>query len=199
VASTVAVASTCEAIIRLLRASYDPAEFNNAPLEFQVYVADDFLHKPIAEGVSLFLYRIYHNGNNRTPAGRILPDGRRQRTKLPIDLHIMLTAWAPKASLQHQIAGWMMRVMEDNPILPAGLLNSFRGGVFQPDESVELALTELTTEDMFRIWEVMINHVYQLSVPYVARTLALESPYTEVPGGPVQERTFDYRWIEGSN
>lgn len=195
-ASTVAIASTCEAIIRLLRSSYDPAEFNGAQLDFQVYVADDFLNKSISEGVSLFLYRIYHNGNQRTPQGRMLPNGRRQRAKLPVDLHFLLTAWAPRASLQHQIAGWMMRVLEDNPILPAGLLNSYRSGVFQPEETVELALTELSTEDMFRIWEVMIHHVYQLSVPYVARTLAIETPLTETVGPPVQERQGDFHWME---
>ena len=70
------------------------------------------------QGVSLFLYRVYHNGGARSPAGRTLPDGRRQRTRLPVDLHFLATAWARKASLQHEIAGWMMRVLEDNPVLP---------------------------------------------------------------------------------
>lgn len=184
-----AVAGTMEAVVRLLRASYDPAEFNGAVLDFQVYVSDDFTH-PMEQGVSLFLYRVYPNGHARAPAGRTLPDGRRQRTRLPLDLHFMATAWAKKASLQHEITGWMMRVLEDNPILPAGLLNSYRAGVFQPEETVTLALTDLSVEDTFRIWEVMIDHAYQLSVPYVARTLDIESARTDALFGPVQERVF---------
>jgi len=113
-ATVSAVAATTEAVIRLLRASFNPADFNNASLDFQVYVADDFL-KPMDEGVSLLLYRIYHDGPNRTPAGRMLPNGQRGPTKLPVELHFLLTAWAKTASLQHEIAGWMMRTLEDNP------------------------------------------------------------------------------------
>ncbi|MET0398112.1 MAG: DUF4255 domain-containing protein [Longimicrobiaceae bacterium] len=184
-----AVASTMEAVVRLLRASYDPAEFNGAVLDFQVYVSDDFNH-PMEQGVSLFLYRVYHNGSARGPAGRTLPDGRRQRSRLPVDLHFLATAWARRASLQHEITGWMMRVLEDNPILPAGLLNSYRPGVFQPEETVTVTLTDLSVEDVFRIWEVMIEHAYQLSVPYVARTLDIESARSDALFGPVQERVL---------
>ena len=189
-----AIAGTCEAIVRLLRSRFDPQQFDGATLDFQVYVAGDFL-TPMDEGVSLFLYRVYHNGTQRTPAGRVLPDGRQQRTKLPADLHFLLTAWAKKASLQHEIAGWMMRVLEDTPTLTPDLLNAYRSDVFRPDETVDIAPGQLSVEDMFHIWEVMINHVYQLSVPYQARMLEIESELTTTPGLPVQERVNDYRQL----
>jgi hypothetical protein len=185
---TAAIASTLEAVVRLLRSAYDPADFNGAVLDFQVYVSDDFTH-PMEQGVSLFLYRIYPNGAVRAPQGRLLPDGRRQRTKLPLDLHFLATAWARKASLQHEIAGWMMRVIEDNSVLSAELLNGPRPGVFQPEETVALSHTDLSVEDTFRIWDTVIDHAYQLSVPYVARTVDLESPRTD-GYGLVQERVF---------
>jgi len=157
-------------------------------LDFQVYVSDDFTH-PMEQGVSLFLYRIYPNGAARAPQGRLLADGRRQRTKLPLDLHFMVTAWARRASLQHEIAGWMMRVLEDNAVLTAELLNGPRPGVFQPGEMVTLSHADLSVEDTFRIWETVIDHAYQLSVPYVARTLEIESARLE-GSGIVQERVF---------
>jgi hypothetical protein len=182
------IASTLEAVVRVLRAAYDPADFNGAVLDFQVYVSDDFTH-PMEQGVSLFLYRIYPNGAVRTPQGRLLPDGRRQRNKLPLDLHFLATAWARKASLQHEIAGWMMRVLEDNTVLTADLLNAPRPGVFQPEETVALTHTDLSVEDTFRIWDTVIDHSYQLSVPYVARTVEIESPRLE-GWGQVQERVF---------
>lgn len=183
------VASTLEAVVRLLRAAYDPADFNGAVLDFQVYVSDDFSH-PMEQGVSLFLYRIYPNGASRAPQGRLLPDGRRQRTRLPVDLHFIATAWARRASLQHEIAGWMMRVLEDNTLLSAELLNGPRPGVFQPEESLTLSHTDLSVEDTFRIWETVIDHAYQLSIPYVARTLEIESQHADGPFPPVQERVF---------
>jgi hypothetical protein len=191
-ATTSAVAATMEAIIRLLRASYNPAAFNDAPLDFQVYVADDFL-KPMDEGVSLLLYRVYHDGTNRTPAGRIQPNGQRGRTKLPVELHFLLTAWAKTASLQHEIAGWMMRTLEDNPVLFPSVLNAYKPDVFFPEETVEIALAQLSVEDLFNIWDVIIRHVYQLSVPYVARVVRIDSSLSDLSGAPVQERLMDFR------
>ena len=188
--SYAAIASTMEALVRLLRTSYDSSDFNGAVLDFQVYVSDDF-DQPMEQGVSLFLYRVYHNGAVRTPPGRILPDGRRQRARLPVDVHFLATAWAPRASLQHEIAGWAMRVLEDHPILDAGLLNSYRSGVFQAEETVTLSPTDLTVEEVFRIWEVMLEHSYQLSIPYVARTLELESMRTDERYPAVQERRLE--------
>jgi|SRR5436190_3841974 len=185
-ASYSAIANTCEAVIRLLRASYVPALFNDAALDFQVYVADNF-QQPMDQGVSLLLYRVYHDGNQRTAPGRVV-SGRRQRPMLALDLHFLLTAWARSASRQHEIAGWMIRVLEDNPTLPPNLLNAYRPDVFGPGEAVEVTLGELSTEDLFRIWEVMINHVYQLSIPYVARTVLVESSEFIDEHAPVQWR-----------
>jgi hypothetical protein len=191
-ATTSAISATTESVIRLLRSSYNPADFNNATLNFQVYVANDFLN-PMDEGVSLLLYRIYHDGTNRNPPGRLQPNGQRGKAKLPLELHFMLTAWAKQASLQHEIAGWMMRTLEDNPVLYPSLLNSYKPGVFYPEETVEIALAQLSVEDMFNIWDVIIHHVYQLSVPYVARVVELESSLTEAEGIGVQQRIADLR------
>jgi hypothetical protein len=188
-----AIASTCEAVIRLLRGNYDPSAFDGATLDFQVYVADNFL-QPMDQGVSLLLYRIYHNSAFRNPPGRVV-QGQRQRTKLPIDLHFLLTAWGKTASRQHEIAGWMMRTLEDTPTLSASLLNAPRPDVFQPNEGVEIALTDLGTEELFRIWEVMINHVYQLSIPYVARMVEIESAVMSPDPYPVSERKQDIRQL----
>ena len=191
-ATTSAISATTESVIRLLRNAYNPAEFNNAQLDFQVYVANDFL-TPMDEGVSLLLYRIYHDGSPRTPPGRLQPNGQRGRAKLPLELHFLLTAWAKQATLQHEIIGWMMRTMEDNPIFDPSLLNSYKPGVFYPEETVTVSLAQLSVEDMFSIWDVMIRHVYQLSVPYVARVVELESTLSLMQGEPIQQRNLNFR------
>jgi hypothetical protein len=144
-------------------------------------------------GVSVFLYRIYTNGTHRAPEGRLGPDGRRQRHMLPLDLHFLITAWAKDASLQHAIAAWMMRILEDTPSLPAGLLNHRFTNTFHNDETVQLVLTELTTEELFRIWEVIVNNAYQISIPYVARNVRIEALETFSQGEPVQDRLWDYQ------
>jgi hypothetical protein len=182
-----AISAVTETVLQFLRSNYHPADFDQE-LEFKVFTARDF-SKPLNAGVSLFLYRIFPNGAQRTPPGRIGPDGRRCPSLLPLDLHLLLTVWGREASLQHTIAGWMMRTLEDQPIYPASLLNATSPGVFRPDETMELTLTELTNEDLLRIWDTLVQNVYQLSVPYVARVIRIES--TRVlgeGGGLVHER-----------
>lgn len=185
-----AIRSVCDAVINILHSNYRSEDFNGHHLDFKVFLHSNF-SKPMDAGVSLFLYRIFYNGSHRTPAGRIGPDGQRFQPKLPLDLHFMLTAWANDASLQHTIAGWMMRVLEDNTIVPASLLNAVTTDVFQSDEIVELCMTELKTEDMFRIWETISDKEYRISVPYMARNIRIES---EIPTGgmAVTRRAFDY-------
>jgi hypothetical protein len=187
-----AIAAVTDAITHLLESQYSPDDFDGNALQFRVYLARDFLN-PMDAGVSVFLYRIFPNGSHRSPAGRFGPDGRRQRPMLPLDLHLLLTAWAKDASLQHTIAGWMMRILEDTPSLPPGLLNHRYAGAFEDDETVELVLTDLGTEELFEIWDVVADNAYQISVPYVARVLRIESSLSTSKGEPVQERVLDYQ------
>jgi hypothetical protein len=187
-----AISAVCKAVIHLLESAYEPSDFNN-DLEFKVYTASNFA-TPMTAGVSLFLYRLYHNGTYRNPPGRLLPNGRRARAQLPVDLHLMLTVWGGDASLEHAIAGWMMRTLEDQPMLPAGMMNAVEPGAFRSDEIVEIAPAEILTEDLLRLWEGLVAHTYHLSIPYLARTVRIDSQYAG-DGQEydfVQERRFDF-------
>ncbi len=183
-----AILAVSEAVIRLLRSSV--GDRFDTELEFQVYTSRDF-NNPMSNGVSLFMYRIFPQAVHRSPAGRINLNGRRMQTMLPVEAHFLLTVWGQQASLQHALAGWMMRTLEDTPTLPAAVLNAAAPGAFRSDESVDICLAELRTEDLFRIWDVLGQNVYQLSVPYLARIIHLESVH-EIAGDTddvVQERT----------
>jgi hypothetical protein len=169
-----AISAVSTAVVQLLESHYNPGDFGGNPLQFKVYTAPDFL-APMEAGVSVMLYRIYPNAAHLSPTMRLSPVGRRQPPILALDLHFLITAWAKEASMQHEIAGWMLRVLEDTPILPADLLNQRYPQTFQPDETVELLLTELTTDELFRIWEAVVGHAYQISVPYMARNIRIES------------------------
>lgn len=184
------IAAVSEAIVFLLESQFVPEDFDGNRLQFKIYRANDF-SQPMTAGVSVFLYRIYTNGTHRTPIRRVGPDGEQNRPQLPVDAHFLLTAWAQDASLQHTIAGWMMRILEDTPSLPPGLLNQKFTNVFHPDETVEISIAELTTDELFRIWDVIGNNSYQISVPYVARNVKIESMQTSSSGRTIQQRTFD--------
>jgi hypothetical protein len=177
--------------MRLLQESYRPDLIEPLlNLQFDVYHADDFKNH-MASGISLFLYRIYTNPNQRTPLGKPL-NGMRRRPPLPLDLHFFLTAWAPRASLQHAIMGWAMRALEDRPTLTASLLNGVSAGVFDDDETVEVAIGQLTNEELMRIWDDL-SVEYQLSVPYIARVVKLDSTLEPLETAPaIQQRQLGY-------
>jgi hypothetical protein len=181
-----------EAIVTLLRTAYRPSDFA-VDLEFRTVTARDVATSQITAGVSFLLYRIIPNGAHRTPPGRLDPHGPRRQTQLPVDLHYLMTVWGAEASLQHAIAGWAMRMLEDTPLIPSALLNATAPGSFRAEEVVELGLAELSNEDLLRIWEVLGTNTYQLSVPYLARVVRIESlqPMPEPGGRRVQERAQD--------
>jgi hypothetical protein len=185
-----AVGATCEAVIRLLQQSWRSDLFNGTDLQFEVYRTRDFA-SPMDAGVSLFLYRVMVNSVQRTPPSKPGPGGRLRRTQLPLDLHFLLIPWAKDASLEQVIVGWMMRTIEDTPILPAGILNTLTADVFGPDETVEIVSGQISNEELFRIWDVLPID-YQISVPYVARIVRIDSELDLREAGPVLRRELDF-------
>ncbi|KAA3664733.1 MAG: DUF4255 domain-containing protein [Chloroflexi bacterium] len=189
-----AITAVSKAIISLLQVNYEqlaPETFSN-PLQFNVYTAKDF-SKPLTNGISLYLYRIFPGGSRRSPAGRTSTNGQKFQTQLPLDLHFLLTVWANKASVQQSVAGWMMRVLEDTPILPFGLLEKEVPGAFRSNETVEIYLSDLSTDDLLHLWETLPVENYQLSIPYFVRNIYIESEQLIPPTIPVQTRTFVYQ------
>lgn len=187
-----AIMATGEAIARLLEQAWDQATmFNGATLTFQVYHTRHFQERPIITGVSLFLYSVAINGNQRIPPGRPHPNGDPRPPQLPLDLHYLLTPWATEASMQHEILGWAMRALEDTPMLTSSVLNTPASTAFGAAETVELIGGYLSVEDMLRIWDGIPGE-FQLSVPYVARVVRIDSEREVARGGPVLSRTFDF-------
>jgi hypothetical protein len=109
---------------------------------------------------------------------------------LPLDLHVLLTPWATEASLQHDILGWAMRVLEDNAVVSVAALNTPSDTVFEPDETVEIISAALSVEDMLRIWDGIPGD-FQLSVPYLVRVVRIDSERPASGGGPVLTRELE--------
>jgi len=196
-----AVSAVCEAVVGLLRSESAAAGFDHE-MQFRVLTARQLKEEPLNAGVSLFLYRVYIDGTHRLPAGRPGPHGSTGNHQLPLDLHFLLSFWGREASLQHRVAGWAMRVLEDYPLIPAGLLNRVAADVFRPEESVEISPAELSTEDLLRLWENLAQNEYHLSVPYQARAVWVEpvESVDEAAGERplVQERRFRAGVLEGA-
>jgi len=183
-----AIAATGQAMLGLLSDAVPRDLFPNA--QFELYQMSNF-QQPMEEGISLFLYRIAANTSRRNLPPTTGPDGRRFRPPIPVDLYYIATAWAPTAVRQQRLLGWAIRMFEDVPVLPTGLLNNYgpEPEIFKQGETVEIILDSLTLQDLNNFWGVSKSSL-QLSVGYVARMLHIQSSMPMTEYAEVQTREF---------
>ena len=183
-----AIAATGQAMLGLLSDAVPRDQFPNA--QFELYQMSNF-QQPMEEGISLFLYRIAANTSRRNLPPTTGPDGRRFRPPIPVDLYYIATAWAPTAVRQQRLLGWAIRMFEDVPVLPTGLLNNYgpEPEIFKQGETVEIILDSLTLQDLNNFWGVSKSSL-QLSVGYIARMLFIQSSMAITEYAEVQTREF---------
>lgn len=183
-----AIAATGQAMLGLLADAVPKPEFANA--QFELYQVGN-LNNPMEEGISLYLYRLAVNGNRRNMPPVTGLDGRRYRPPIPLDLHFLLSAWARSPAKQQRLLGWAIRMFEDVPILPTGLLNNYgpEPEIFQPGETVEIILESLTLQDLNNLWSAT-KAMPPLSVGYVARMIGISSMLPLTEATEVQTREF---------
>lgn len=136
--------------------------------------------------ITLFLYRVTVNEHSRQQRpGLMSPD---QQAPLGLDLHFMLTAWAGNAQDELLTLTWAMRQLYQHPLLDASSLSPEAG--WGPEEVIQIIPSELSTEDMMRIWDAL-DPAYRLSVSYIARMVRIDPDRIE-SGQPVVATRFAY-------
>jgi hypothetical protein len=138
--------------------------------------------------VTFWLYRLGVDPHLRnTPA--VARAGAEASFPLGLELHYLVTAWAASAAREHEAMAFVMRELHRHPILDRSTLAP--PGVWQADEAVHLVPTELSTEDMMRIWDA-IRPEYRLSVTWCARVVRLDREPAGRSGRPVVASRFAY-------
>lgn len=201
-ASYSAIAATTHGILRLLESATASPEWTAgggpAGVVFEPYDAAKLQKPPQgAPKVSLYLYRVALSSVRSNVGPRVGRDGQRYRPSIPLDLHYLLTAWATDPLLQQQLLGWCVAMLEETPVLPASLLNSYRAGqeIFHDGETVELIWQPLVWADLSDVWEVAKAN-QQPSASYLARMVQLDSSLPLVEYPLVQTREFDYTGVD---
>ena len=97
---------------------------------------------------------------------------------LPLDVHLLLSAWASNAEHEYGILGRAMECLERFPILSGPMLASI--GDWTPREAIQLVLEDVSTEAIMRMFDSMPAD-YRLSVPYIARVVRLDVPDAPQP------------------
>lgn len=146
-----AIAAVGQAIVNLLK---DAAGTEFPDAEFKLYQAADFASKrQHLEGASVCLYHIeFPNIIRNTPPGRI-PGGSSQvpaMPAMPLNVKFLITPWVSNPEKQYRLLGWILCVLNNNPILTASLLNRIAPNetIFSQDENVKLVIEPVSPADL---------------------------------------------------
>lgn len=184
-----AIAAVSQTLLGIIEDAIPTSDFPDA--DFDILKISDFQQsQPMAEGISLYLYRV-----NLSDVQRNLRTSRQPNRvpPLPVDLHYMLTAWGQTIATQQRLLGIAMRTLADFPTIPAGVLNYYGRPEqnFDDHETVDLIYEPITFQEMTSLWDLLKPNA-EVSVTYVVRMLYLESDRTQSMYEDVQSRIFEY-------
>lgn len=182
--------SVGNSLVTFLRNTYPDVLRTEIPCEFRLVSGEelDAEGNPFGETntVSLFLYRVTRNEHLRNETRiNASSDG---PIPLAIDLHYLLTVWAAKVLHEHTMLTWAMRQLYEHPTLnPSSLTQE---ADWHADDIVRITPTELSNEDMMRIWDAL-KPAYRLSVTYRASVVRVDAEDGE-EYRPVVASRFSY-------
>lgn len=188
-ANLLAIHSVGASVITYLRNSFPKDLQKDHPCEFQLLSSAEVVKDRNDSTVTLFLYRVTMNEHlrNVSRGSDLLAD----RVPLTLDLHYLLTVWAGNALAEQVILAWAMRQLYQHPVLDISSLSA--AAEWKSGDIVQLLPTDLTTDDMMRIWNGVGAH-YRLSVPYIARVVQINvESETDATFNRVAATRFSFR------
>jgi hypothetical protein len=146
--------------------------------------------------VNLYLFQITPNAawRNRDLPTRTSESQLIQRPRAAIDLHYLLSFYGNDSELQPQrLLGQVVRAMHSQPVLTREMIRDTVGGTSylagsNLDEEVELVkFTPLlfSLEELSKLWSILFQTPYALSIAYQASVVLIESEDTVGPALPV--------------
>jgi hypothetical protein len=165
------------------RFSFTPVSSNQLAPEEEPNIENSSQHR-----VTVYLYRVSLNQHGRNHGHPRNPN--QTPVPLALDLHLLFSVWTSNPSAEHLVIAWLMRELQLHPILDRSFLDS--GTDWATDEIIHLIPSELTTEDMMRIWDALTPS-YRLSVSYIARTVRIDpEEQPETSHAPVVIRRLEF-------
>lgn len=155
----------------------DPDAFRERPTA-RIVSSDDFGDVGTAASarirfptLSIFCYRVDINRVMRPPWSAVAAhDG---QIHLPLDIHLLLTAWDSDPEAELRILGATMQCLELHPVFNGPWLHPL--GRWAPGEAVQIVNEDLVTEDVLRTFDTLPSD-FRLSVSYCARIARIDVP-----------------------
>jgi hypothetical protein len=129
--------------------------------------------------VSLYCYRLCVDRDTRPGWSAVA--SRDGRPRLPLRMHLLLTAWDEFAESELEWIGLAARIIEATSVLTGPLLDP--SGGWAPGDAVQLVTDEIALDSMSEAFQALTAD-YRLCLPYIARVIVLEAG-PEPAGEPV--------------
>lgn len=143
---------------------------------------------PPTNTISLLLYRVDVDEARRFGDSQAVPPSRLGSRWLGLELSYLLTVWGQSsASGEQRMLQHCMEILQEFAIVRGSWLSpSFS---WEPDDALRISLAPMNHEDMMRLWDGF-DLPYQLSVPYLVRTVRLAA--RESGEAPVTSRSLAF-------
>lgn len=154
---------------------------------------------PTDPTITVFLYQVTPNVSMRhVDLPTRGPDGTlRKRPAAALDLHYLISAYGEEAELVGQrLIGCVIRTLHEIPVLPRDVIelaaqSPYLAGsdLAESAQKVRFTPTVMDIDETSKLWGMLHQTPYALSVAYQASLVLIEGREQPVPAKPVKERT----------
>ncbi|MGW8887825.1 DUF4255 domain-containing protein [Streptomyces sp. NPDC055749] len=193
--NALAVATVTQALALLIESNLGP----EMDIAVKVETRKPPSEPPSEPTITVFLYQVTPNAgmrNNDLPT-RAADGTLRNRATAPLDLHYVISAYGEETELVGQrLLGCVIRTLHEIPVLPLELIELAADRPYLAGSDLAASLqkvrftpTVMDVDETSKLWGMLHQTPYTLSVAYQASLVVIEGREKPVPAKPVQERT----------
>lgn len=193
--NALAVATVTQALALLIESNLGP----EMDIAVKVETRKPPAEPPTEPTINVFLYQVtpnasmrHHDLPTRASDGTLL-----KRPAAPLDLHYLISAYGEEAELVGQrLIGCVIRTLHEIPVLPKELIElaaerPYLAGsdLAESPQRVRFTPTQMDVDETSKLWGMLHQTPYTLSVAYQASLVLIEGREKPVPAKRVEERT----------
>ncbi|MFJ8074343.1 Pvc16 family protein [Streptomyces sp. NPDC096176] len=193
--NALALATVTQALAILIESSLGP----EMDIAVKVETRKPPAEPPLEPTINVFLYQVTPNVSMRhVDLPTRGPDGSlRKRPAAALDLHYLISAYGEEAELVGQrLIGCVVRTLHETPVLPRELIElaaerPYLAGsdLAASAQKVRFSPTVMDVDETSKLWGMLHQTPYSLSVAYQASLVLVEGRERPVPAKQVAERT----------
>lgn len=193
--NALAIATVTQALALLIENNLSP----EMDIAVKVETRKPPAEPPVEPTINVFLYQVTPNPSMRhTDLPTRASDGTLlKRPVTALDLHFLISAYGEEAELVGQrLIGCVVRTLHEIPVLPTELIElaaerPYLAGSDLADSPQKLRFTPtvMDIDETSKLWGMLHQTPYALSVAYQASLVLIEGRERPVPAKPVERRT----------